>query len=89
MAKAKKEVKPVLVSAFYLKVDGKEYGPFATTHEREVKKLYHYKGIDPRYVNIPKDQLIVPPKKARKKVQEPSLLDGVEWTPTHKIQKFW
>jgi hypothetical protein len=70
-----------LVSAFYITVDGKRYGPFHTRNEQRMERLMHRKGVEVSYAMVEKAAIIPPPKKRRKKAEQMKMDFGEGWVP--------
>jgi hypothetical protein len=73
-----------LVSAFYLTVDGKRFGPFNTRNEEKMERLMHRKGVEVEYVMAEKINIIPPPRKRRKKLENMKFDFGEGWVPLAK-----
>jgi hypothetical protein len=73
-----------LVSAFFITVDGKRYGPFHTRNEEKVERLLHHKGIEVEYCMVEKVNILPPPRKRRKKAENLKLDFGEGWIPLAK-----
>lgn len=75
---------PELVQGFYLKADGKTFGPFRSSQEEKIKGLLHLKGIEVSYGLFPPGDLKPAPKKRKAKQENLSLLDGLDFRPISK-----
>jgi hypothetical protein len=73
-----------LVSAFYLTVDGKRYGPFHTRNEQKMERLMHRRGVTVEYAMVEKVSIIPPPRKRRKKAEQLKMEFGKEWVAVAK-----
>ena len=72
-----------LVSAFYILVDGKRFGPFHTRNEQKMERLLHRKGVEVEYAMVEKVDIIPPPRQRRKKAEQMKMeFEG--WLPVAK-----
>lgn len=72
---------PDKIHGFYLKADGKTFGPFRSSQEEKIKRLMHLKGIVIIYGLFSREELKPAPRKRRPKQENLSLLDGLDFRP--------